>query len=88
MHEFTIENDKIVYEKIVKNTIIKLVLTSSLFITVHQFLLFRNEEKLVARVTTIGFRMIPFSLVVLVVCAQMRSESGITPYSPQYCSTA
>ena len=71
--------------------IITLVLTSSLFITVHQFLLFRIGENLVAllvysfvRVATSGFRIIPHSLVVVVVFAQMRSESGITPYSPQH----
>ena len=71
---------------------ITLVLTSSLFITVHQSLLFRNEEKLVAllvyssfvRVATSGFQINAYSLVVVVVCAQMKSESGITPYSPQH----
>ena len=76
--------------------IITLVLTSSIFITVHQFLLFRNEEKLVAllvyssfvRVAISGFRRIPYSLVLVVLCAQMRSESEITPYSPQHWSTA
>ena len=55
-------------------------------------LVFGNEEKLVAllvyssvvRVATSRFRIIPYSLVVVVVCAQMRSESGITPYSPQH----
>ena len=69
-----------------------LVLTSSIFITVHQSLLFGNEEKLVAlivycsfvRVATSGFRIIPYSLLVVVVCAQTRSDSGITPFSPQH----
>ena len=64
----------------------------SLFITVHQSLILRNEEKLVAllvyssfvRVATSGFRIIPYSLVVVVVCARMRSESGITLCSPQH----
>ena len=65
------------------------MLTSTLVIAVHQSLLFRNEEKLVellvyssfVRVATSGFRIIPFSLIVVLVCAQMRSECGITPYS-------
>ena len=73
-----------------------LVLILSLVRTVHQSFLSRKEEKLVAlivsfsfvRVLTGGFRIIPYSLVVVVVCAQMRSESGIIPYSPQHCSTA
>ena len=68
------------------------MLTSSLFKTVDQSLLFGNEEKLVAlivhssfvRVATSGFRIIPYSLIVVVVCAQMRSDSGITPFSPQH----
>ena len=55
-------------------------------------LLFGNEETLVAlldyssfvRVATSGFRIIPYSLVVVVVCAQVRSDSGIRPYSPQH----
>ena len=59
------------------------MLTSSLIITVHQSLLSRKEEKLVAlvvfssyvRVAAGGFRIIPYSIVVAVVCAQMRSES-------------
>ena len=54
-------------------------------------LLFGNEEKLVAvlvyssfvRVATSGFRIFPYSLVVVVVFAQMRSDSGIIPYSLQ-----
>ena len=62
---------------------------------VHTSSLFRNEEKLVAllvyssfiRVATRGFRMFPKPLVVEAGCAQMRSDSGITPYSPQHCST-
>ena len=56
-----------------------LVLTSSVFVTVNQSLLFRNEEKLVAivvyssfvRVATSDFRIILYSLEVVVVCAQM-----------------
>ena len=55
----------------------------------------RNEEKLVAikvyssfgRVATSGFRIIPKPLVVEAGCAQMKSDSGITPYSPQHCNT-
>ena len=55
-------------------------------------LLVGNEEKLVAllvyssfvRVATSGFRFFPFSLVVVVVCAQMRSDSGFIPYSLQH----
>ena len=50
---------------------------------------FRNVENLVAilvyssfiRVATTGFGIIPYSPLVVVVCAQMRSESGITPHS-------
>ena len=75
---------------------ITLVLTSLLFIAVRQYLRFINEEKLVSllvyssfiQLATIGSRIIPYSRVVVVVCPQMRSESGITPYSPQHCSTA
>ena len=67
------------------------MLTSSIFIAIRQSLLFRKEEKLVAllvyssfvRVATSGFRIIAFSLVVVVVCAQMKSDSGIIPYSLQ-----
>ena len=59
---------------------------------VHKSLLFRNEEKLVAllvyssfvRVAASGFRIFPYSLVVLVVFAQMRSNWGIIPYSLQH----
>ena len=55
--------------------------------TFHSCSLFGNEEKLVAlvvyssfvRVATSGFRIIPYSLVVVVVFAQMRSDSGIIP---------
>ena len=73
-------------------TIITLELTSSILLAVHQFLLLGYEEKLVAvlvyssfvRVATSGFRIIPYSVVVVVVCAQMRSDSKITPYSPQH----
>ena len=69
---------------------------SIVFLTDRQSLLFRNEKKLVAllvysyfvRVATNGFRIIPYFLVVVVVFAQMRIESGITPYSPLHCSTA
>ena len=51
-----------------------------------------NEETLVAllvyssflRVATSGFRMIPYSLVVVVVFAQMWSDSGINPCSLQH----
>ena len=72
------------------------MLTWSLFKTVHQSLLFGNEEKLVALlvnssfagVPTSGYQIIPYSLVMVVVCAQMRNESGICPFSPQHCSTA
>ena len=71
---------------------ITLVLNSSLSITVHQSSLFGNEEKLVAllvyysfvRVPITGFRIIPYSLVVAVVWAQKRSDSGIIPYSLQH----
>ena len=57
--------------------IITLMLTSLLFVAVCQSLLFRNEEKLVAllvyssfiRVATSGSRIVPYSLVVVVVCA-------------------
>ena len=55
-------------------------------------LLFGKEEKLVAllvyssfvQVATSGFRIVPYSLVVVVVCAQMRSDSGIVPYALQH----
>ena len=58
------------------------MLTSSLFIADHQSLLFRNEEKLVAllvyssfvRGATSGFWILPYSLKVVVVCAQMTTE--------------
>ena len=51
-----------------------------------------KEEKLVALlvyssfvpVATSGFRIFPYSLVVVVVFAQMRSGSGIIPYSLQH----
>ena len=84
----------ILYEKIItkKLIFITLVLSLSLFIAFHQSLLLINVEQLEAllvyssfvRVATGGFRIIPFSLVVAVVCAQMRSESGITLYLPQH----
>ena len=68
--------------------IIILVLTSLLLLTVHQSSLFCCEEKLVAllvyssfvRVATGGFGIIPYPLVVVVVCAEMKSDSGINPY--------
>ena len=55
---------------------------------------FRNEGRLLAklvyssirRVATSGFRIIPKPLVVEAGCAQMGSDSRITPYSPQHCS--
>ena len=82
------------YMKILRqlSIIMTLALTSSLFKTFHQSLLFGNEEKLVAllvyysfvRVATRGFRIILYSLVVVVVYAQMRNDSGVTPYSPQH----
>ena len=67
---------------------ITLVRTLSLFAAHHQSLFFRNEEKLVAllvyslfiRVATKDFRKNPYLLVMVVLCAQVRSESGITPY--------
>ena len=54
-----------------------LVLTSIIFTAVHQSILLRKGEKLVAllvyssfiRVLTSGFRIFPFSLVLVVVCA-------------------
>ena len=36
------------------------------------------------RVATSGFRIIPYSLLVVVVSAQIRSGSGIIPYSLQH----
>ena len=39
-------------------------------------------------VYTSGFQIIPYPLIVVVVCAQMRSEFAITLYSPQHCSKA
>ena len=86
MHDFRYENN-------LKNQkIYHPLFTSSLKFTVHQSLLFGNEEKLVAllvfcslvRVATSGFRIVPHSLVVVVVCAEMRSDSAITSYSPQH----
>ena len=71
---------------------VHIVIIQSVF---HKFLLFRNKEKTVAllvyssfrRVATSGFRIIPWPLVVEAGSAQIKSDSGITPYSPQYCST-
>ena len=53
---------------------------------------FSNEEKPVAllvyssfvRVATSSLQIFPYSLVVVVVCAQMRGDSGIIPYSLQH----
>ena len=67
----------------------------SLIIKGSKFLLFKNDEKLVAllvyssfiRIATGGLWMNPYSLVVVVVCAQERSESRIGPYSLEHCST-
>ena len=86
MHDFKYE------KKHGKKVNITLVLTLSIFITIHQSLLFRNQEKLVAllnyssfvRVATSGFRIIPHSLKLVLVCAQVISESGNTPFSPQH----
>ena len=36
------------------------------------------------RVATGGFQIFPYSLVVVLVFAQMRSDSGIIPYSLQH----
>ena len=36
---------------------------------------------LIRQVATSDFRIFPYSLVVVLVCAQMRSDSGINPYS-------
>ena len=55
-------------------------------------LLFGNEEKLVAllvyssfvRVAASGFRILPYSLIVVVVFAQMSCDSEIIPYSLQH----
>ena len=52
------------------------MLTSALFLEIRHYLLFTNEEEVVAllvhssflRVATSGFRIIPYSLVVVVVC--------------------
>ena len=56
--------------------------TSSIILKIaHYFLLFGNEEKLVAllRSTSCFCGMVPCSLVVAVFFAQMRSDSGILP---------
>ena len=63
-----------------------------IIITVHWSLFFCNEEKPVAllvyssfvRVATGDFRIFPYSLVVVVVCAPMGSDSGIFPHSLQH----
>ena len=62
---------------------------ASSIIIARLFLLFGNEEKLVAlliyssfvRVALVVSGMVPYSLVVVVFFAQMRSDSGIIPYS-------
>ena len=67
-------------------------------ITSSLVLLFRNEEKLVALLVHSTFRQLattssvifPYSLVRAVksgICAQMRSEYGLTPCSVQHCGT-
>ena len=64
---------------------------SSIIILAQQFILFGNEEKLVAllvyssfvRVALVVSGMVPYSLIVVVFFAQMRSHSGIIPYSIQ-----
>ena len=69
-----------------KQTIITVVFTLLIIITAHWCLLFGNEEKLVAllvyssfvRVATSGFRRFPYSLVVVVVFDQLRSDSVFT----------
>ena len=75
----------------------KRVATSGFRIIPYSVVLFvfRTEEKLVAiiayssfrRVATSGFRKIPLPLVVEAGCTQMKSDSGITPYSQQHFST-
>ena len=63
-----------------------------MIIIAHYFLLFGNEEKLVAllvypsfvRVELVVSGMVPYSLVVLVFFAQMRSDSGRNPESLQH----
>ena len=73
--------------------IITLMFTSSIVIAQY-FLLFGNEEKLVAllayssfvRVALVVSGMVPYSLVVEVFFAQMRSDSRIIPYSLQHGS--
>ena len=93
MHEFMYEKIIIVYEDIVEN--INNYYPRAhfiIFLTAQQSLHYRNEEKLVARLVhssfarlvTSGFRVIPYSLVVVAVCAQIMSEPRINPYSPQH----
>ena len=68
-------------------TVITLVLTLSLFISGHRFLLGKKEEKLVGllvyssfvRVAISGSRIIPCSLVVVVVCAEMKRNLESLP---------
>ena len=63
-----------------------------MIVIAHQFLLFGNEEKLVAllvfssfvRVALVVSGVVTYSLVVVVFFAQMRSDSGIIPYSLQH----
>ena len=74
--------------------IVFMLISSS--VNLRVFYSLRNEEKLVVllvyswfvRVAASGFRILPYSLVVVVVCSQMKSESGINLYSPQHCSAA
>ena len=94
MHDLKNENTNTQQLNDVKNFFIVLVLISLLFITVHLSLILRNEEEQVAllnyssfiRLAASGFWILRYSPVVAMVCAQMRSESGITPYSPQHIS--
>ena len=68
--------------------------SSSINLCASYFL--KTGEKLVAllvyssfvQVVTSGFRIIPYPLVVVVVCVQLKSVSGNTPYPTQVCSTA
>ena len=85
MHDFRCQNT-------MKNKSNSHPRASSLFITVHQSLLLGIEENVAAlqvyssfvRVATTGLRIIPYSLVVVVVCAQMRSYFGTIPFSLQH----
>ena len=78
------------------SSIIKVMTSGSRIISYSLVVVFllRNEEKPVAqlvdsslnRVATSGLRIIPQPLIVDAGCAQMRCDSGITPYSLQHCS--